>query len=53
MKIVLDANIFISAFYWGGNPELIINRVIEGLDELYFSKEILDEVTDVMARPNF
>jgi putative PIN family toxin of toxin-antitoxin system len=53
MKIVLDANIFISAFYWGGNSELIINRVIEGLDELYFSKEILDEINDVMARPNF
>jgi predicted nucleic acid-binding protein len=24
MKIVLDSNIFISAFYWGGNPELTI-----------------------------
>jgi putative PIN family toxin of toxin-antitoxin system len=53
MKIVLDANIFISAFYWSGNPEIIINRVIEGLDELYFSKEILNEIADVMSRPNF
>lgn len=53
MKIVLDANIYISAFYWGGNPEIIIERAVEGLDELYYSKEILDEIADVMARPNF
>jgi putative PIN family toxin of toxin-antitoxin system len=53
MKIVLDSNIFISAFYWGGNPEKIIDRIIEGLDDLYFCREILTEIADVMARPNF
>ena len=53
MKLVLDANIFISSFYWGGNSEILINRIIEGIDELCISKEILNEVSSVMARPKF
>ena len=39
MKLVLDTNIFISAFYWGGNPQRIMNRIIEGVDSLYVSNE--------------
>jgi putative PIN family toxin of toxin-antitoxin system len=53
MKIVLDANIFISSFFWGGNPRLIIERVIAGTDELFITREILDEVEDVIGRPKF
>jgi putative PIN family toxin of toxin-antitoxin system len=53
MKLVLDTNIFISSFYWGGNPEKIIQRIIDGVDELYISKEILEEISSVMARPKF
>jgi len=53
MKLVLDANVFISAFYWGGNPQRIIDRIIEGIDKLYFSNEILNEVAAVMGRPKF
>ena len=53
MKLVLDSNIFISAFYWGGKPQQVINRVILGLDELFITNEILDEIAEVMARPNF
>jgi putative PIN family toxin of toxin-antitoxin system len=53
MKLVLDANVFISAFYWGGNPQKIIDRIIEGIDKLYISNEILNEVATVMARPRF
>ena len=53
MKLVLDTNIFISAFYWGGNPQRLINRIIEGLDELYISNEILSEIISVMNRPKF
>jgi len=53
MKIVLDANIFVSAFFWGGKPRKVLERVIEGIDELFFTKEILDEVVEVMGRPKF
>jgi putative PIN family toxin of toxin-antitoxin system len=53
MKIVLDANIFISAFFWGGNPRKVLERVIAGIDELFITKEILDEIYDVTRRPKF
>ena len=53
MKIVLDANIFISSFFWGGNPRMIIKRIIAGKDELFVTKEILDEVENVLRRPKF
>jgi putative PIN family toxin of toxin-antitoxin system len=53
MKIVLDANIFISSFFWGGNPKIIIERIIAGSDELFITKEILDEIEDVIRRPKF
>jgi len=32
MKLVLDTNVYISAFYWGGNSQKVIDRVIEGKD---------------------
>jgi len=53
MKLVLDTNIFISAFYWGGNSQKIINRIITGLDELFVSEKILEEISEVMVRPKF
>ena len=53
MKLVLDTNIFISAFYWGGDSQKIINRVIKGTDKLYISNEILDEIAAVMSGPKF
>jgi len=53
MKLVLDTNIFVSAFYWGGNPQKIIDRIVEGTDELYISNEILAEIAATMTRPKF
>jgi putative PIN family toxin of toxin-antitoxin system len=53
MKLVLDANIFISSFYWGGNPRRILERIVERLDELYISQDILDEISRVMSYPKF
>ncbi|MDR1095446.1 MAG: putative toxin-antitoxin system toxin component, PIN family [Spirochaetaceae bacterium] len=53
MKIVLDANIFISSFFWGGNPRMVLERVIEGIDELFITREILSEIRDVIGRPKF
>jgi uncharacterized protein len=53
MKIVIDANVFVSSFFWGGNPRLVLERVIAGADELFITKEILDEVESVVGRPKF
>jgi putative PIN family toxin of toxin-antitoxin system len=53
MKIALDANIFISSFFWGGNPREVLQRTVSKLDELYISEEILDEIKDVMGRKKF
>jgi putative PIN family toxin of toxin-antitoxin system len=53
MKIVLDANIFVSSFFWGGNPRTVLNRAIKDMDTLYITKEIVDEIRDVVGRPKF
>jgi putative PIN family toxin of toxin-antitoxin system len=53
MRIVLDANILISAFFWGGNPRKVLERVIAQKDELFISKFILEETENVMSRPKF
>jgi len=53
MKIVLDANVFISALFWGGNPRILLERAINKKDELFISKEILQEIEDVIGRPKF
>ena len=53
MRVVLDTNVFISAFFWGGNPRKLMTRIIDGKDNLFISKEILQEVFSVMSRPKF
>jgi putative PIN family toxin of toxin-antitoxin system len=53
MKLVLDTNIFISSFFWGGNPRKLITRIIDGKDTLFVSNEILHEVFGVMSHPKF
>ncbi|MDR1368786.1 MAG: PIN domain-containing protein [Dysgonamonadaceae bacterium] len=51
LKLVLDTNIFISSFFWGGNPRAIIKRIIIGQDILYTSEVILKETAGVLMRP--
>ena len=53
MKVVFDTNVFISAFFWGGNPRKLMTRIIDGKDYLFISKEIVQEVFSVMSRPKF
>jgi putative PIN family toxin of toxin-antitoxin system len=53
MRLVLDANVFVSSFFRGGNPRMVLERVIKGLDELFITKEILDENEEVLGRPKF
>jgi len=53
MKIVIDSNIFVSSFFWAGNPRNVFDRVTNGLDELYITDEILEEIFSVMSRKKF
>ena len=53
MKVVLDANIFVSAFFFGGRPRIVLERVIHNTDELFISTEILNEIENVIRRPKF
>jgi len=53
MKIVLDTNIFVSLFFWAGNPRKVFDRVTNGLDELYITDEIIKEIISVMSEKKF
>jgi putative PIN family toxin of toxin-antitoxin system len=53
MKIVLDANIFLSSFFWGGNPRKVLERAINKTDELFITDEILNEIGEVIRRQKF
>ena len=53
MKVVLDSNIFVSSFFWKGNPRKVFDRVTNGQDELFMTDEILEEITTVMSRKKF
>jgi putative PIN family toxin of toxin-antitoxin system len=53
MKVVLDTNIFVAAFFWNGNPRKVFDRVTNGLDELFITDDILKEIFTVMSRDKF
>jgi len=53
MKIVLDANIFISALHRGGNPLSVTQRAAQGLDTLFITDDIIKEIEGVLGRPKF
>ena len=53
MKIVLDANIFVSAFLYGGNPKEIFEMVYDGEHTLFITDEILAEADIVFRKRKF
>jgi len=53
MKLVLDANIFISAFIAGGKPQAILDEVAKESDVLFITDEIIEEIETVFRRPKF
>ena len=51
MRVVFDTNIFISALIFaGGKAEEGMMRIIDGVDTLVISHQIIDEVLTVLAR---
>jgi putative PIN family toxin of toxin-antitoxin system len=53
VKVVLDSNVYISSFFWKGNPRKVYDRVTDGKDIGFINDAILHEIFDVMSRPKF
>lgn len=50
MRVVFDTNIFVSAFVIPGSfAEKAILRIIDGIDTLVLSKDILDELLSILS----
>lgn len=49
MRVVLDTNVLISATFWDGDSNRIIDLVEKGALELAISKEILEEYIAVLG----
>ncbi|MFH0921515.1 MAG: putative toxin-antitoxin system toxin component, PIN family [Fibrobacterota bacterium] len=53
MKAVLDTNVLLSAFLFGGKPRQLIERALEGRLALYTSPALLTEIRNTLARSKF
>ena len=50
MKIVLDTNVVVSAFFFGGYPRQILEAVMQGRATAYATREIVEEYEAVFAK---
>ncbi len=48
LKLVLDTNTIVSAFFWEGNEAELFREIERGKAKLYITSEILKEVEEVM-----
>ncbi len=52
-RAVPDTNIVVSGFLWRGNPRRILDAARDGIIELFTSRELLEELEDVLSREKF
>src|SRR3989344_9414958 len=53
LKLVLDTNSLVSAFFWAGNEAGLLRKIEQGKAKLYITGEILKEVEEVIKKPKF
>lgn len=53
MRIVVDTNVIVSAFLWGGTPRRILDAVEAQRIELFTSRALIAELEDVLSREKF
>jgi putative PIN family toxin of toxin-antitoxin system len=53
LKLVLDTNTLVSAFFWEGNEAELLRKIEQGKAKLYITNEILKEIKEVIKRPKF
>jgi len=49
-KVVLDANVYISALVFGGSPQKLLDLMLSQNVSLYISQSIMDEVEGVLRK---
>src|SRR3989338_1526228 len=52
-KLVLDTNTYISGFLWEGNEAELIRKIESGKASSFISKDILEELDEVLRRGKF
>ena len=52
-RVVLDSNVIISGFLFGGAPARLLEYMVSGTIDCFTSLPILDEVRDVLQRTKF
>lgn len=50
IKVVIDTNVYISGTFWSGKPKKIINMAKRREISVVTSKELLEELKDVLTR---
>jgi putative PIN family toxin of toxin-antitoxin system len=53
IRVVLDTNIIVSAFFWGGIPRSILNAARLKKITLVTTEILIEELKDVLSRPKF
>jgi uncharacterized protein len=53
LKVVIDANVWVSSLWSDGKPRRIRERFERGEFQLVFAEELLEECREVLARPKF
>ncbi len=53
LKLVLDTNTLISAFFWEGNEAELLRKIEQGKARLYITGDILSEIEQVIKRSKF
>lgn len=53
MKVVLDTNIFISGWLWGGRPDRVLKLAEVYLITVCASEELLDELQSTLSQDKF
>jgi len=53
LKLVLDTNTLISAFFWEGNEAELLSKIEQDKARLYITGDILSEIEQVIKRSKF
>ena len=53
IRVVLDTNLYVSAFFWGGPPRRVLDLARSGACQIVASEALLNELLDVISRSKF